>query len=70
MLLLSTDLFSGKKTYKWSIGHKKEMQLFMHAKTHLIGRSYKLSTAVHLGTVTHISGKVARGKFKVPLVLI
>lgn len=49
---------------------KKEMQLSMHAKTHLIGRSYKLSTAVHLGTVTHISGKVARGKFKVPLVLI
>ena len=46
------------------------MQLSTHAKAHLIGRSYKLTTTVHLGAVTHISGKATRGKYKVPLVLI
>lgn len=46
------------------------MQLSMHAKAQLIGQSCKLSTSVHLGAVTHISSKVARGIFQVSLVLI
>lgn len=42
----------------------------MHAKAYLIGQSCKLSTTMHIGAVTHISSKVARGKCKVPQVLI
>lgn len=43
------------------------MQLSMRAKAYLMGKSYKLSTTTRLHSESHISGKVTRGKLKVPL---